>query len=106
MTPDSENATAGMTTQELSHGLESRLIDQYNQQGWLLLENVIARTDLDDAAARLATLSVSAAIATAIPAGLISPRFQIWRRMTKPFAGSRRRLAWSPRWKRCCRNRH
>jgi ectoine hydroxylase-related dioxygenase (phytanoyl-CoA dioxygenase family) len=58
MRPDSENATAGMTTQELSHGLESRLIDQYNQQGWLLLENVIARTDLDDAAARLATLSV------------------------------------------------
>ena len=49
-------ATVRVPAQE-SSGLDARLINQYRQRGWVLLENVVERADLDAAAARLSTLS-------------------------------------------------
>ena len=48
---DCQSAGSGIS------GLDARLINQYRQRGWVLLENVVERTDLDAAAARLSTLS-------------------------------------------------
>ena len=50
-------ALVSMATQESVSGFDTRLIDQYREQGWVLLEDVIERTDLDAAAANLASLS-------------------------------------------------
>jgi ectoine hydroxylase-related dioxygenase (phytanoyl-CoA dioxygenase family) len=49
-------ATVRVPAQE-SSGLDARLINQYRQRGWVLLENVVERADLDAAAVRLSTLS-------------------------------------------------
>jgi hypothetical protein len=94
--------TVTVSAQDLS-GLDARLINQYRQRGWVLLENVVERADLDAAAARLSTLSTMRRSDRYSNSGRVDFT-KIPNLSTKPSVGWRRLRAWSPRWKRSSRN--